>query len=34
LAFGGFFAGAIVIGAATYAALKYFERRQIKTIRK
>jgi magnesium transporter len=30
LAYGAFFTGAVVIGAATYAALKYFERRQIK----
>jgi magnesium transporter len=30
LAYGAFFAGASIIGAATYAALKHFEKRQIK----
>lgn len=34
LAYGAFFTGAVVIGAATYAALQYFERRQIKLNRK
>jgi magnesium transporter len=34
LAYGAFFTGATVIGAATYAALKYFERRQIKSAKK
>jgi magnesium transporter len=33
LAYGAFFTGAVVIGAATYAALKYFERRQTKANR-
>jgi magnesium transporter len=34
LAYGAFFTGATIIGAATYAALKYFERRQIKSANK